>query len=125
MKLKYVLISDFNNHEEKVIETEYVDFNEEERGKFSHIEFSDEKEMHCILDVADDEIRISYAAQSLSMKKNQFIENRLNISEKDWIALDVYLIKVIISKELISFTYDLLQDRNIIVRNTAKLVFKD
>ncbi|ENY69363.1 Hypothetical protein MAU_0750 [Metamycoplasma auris 15026] len=123
MKLKYVLISSFSTYEEKVIETEYVDFLEEEKGKFSHIEFDDKKGMHCVLDVSDDEINISYAAQSLSMKKNQYVENKLNISEKDWIFLEVYLIKVIISKEEISFTYDLLQNKNIIVRNTAKLIF--
>ncbi|ENY53836.1 hypothetical protein [Metamycoplasma alkalescens] len=125
MKLKYVLSSEINNQENEVIETEYVDFFEKEHGKFTHIEFTDNKTMNCVLDVSDDEIKINYANQELHMKKNYFIPNKLKISEGDFFEIDVYLIKVIISKELILFTYDLLQNKNIIVRNTAKLIFQN
>ncbi|BAQ54494.1 hypothetical protein [Mycoplasmopsis arginini] len=125
MKLKYVLTTTLANQEDKVVETEYIDFLETNNDKFTHIEFTDEKVMNCIIDICSDEVKITYANQFLHMKKNEFIENKLKISETGFISIDTYLIKVIINKDEISFTYDLLQNKNIIVRNTATLLFKN
>ncbi|BAP39420.1 hypothetical protein [Metamycoplasma canadense] len=125
MKLKYILTSEIDNQEKKVIETNFVNFIEKEEGKYVIFEFIDEKNMKCNLKISDDEVEISYAKQSFFMKKNQFINNKLIISETDFFDIQVYLIKVIISKELVSFTYDLLQNKSIIVRNTISLIFQN
>ncbi|WP_330463359.1 hypothetical protein [Metamycoplasma gateae] len=125
MKLKYVLTSELNGQKDDVVQTDFVDFFEDNSTEFTHIEFTDEKVMNCVLDVKNDEVKISYAAQKMHMRKNEFINNKLMISETDFIPIDVYLIDVKISMEEISFTYDLLQNKKIIIRNTAKLIFSN
>ncbi|MGX9372684.1 hypothetical protein [Mycoplasma sp. 3398] len=132
MKLKYILISEQEGEILSKVETDFVDFKESNSTEFTHIEFTDEKVMDCILDIKNDEVRISYAGQYLEMKQNEFVPNKLivsfdpknNTNNIQQIHIDIYLIETKISNKEISFMYDILQSKKILVRNTVKLVFE-
>ncbi|AZZ65729.2 hypothetical protein DMC14_002985 [Metamycoplasma phocicerebrale] len=125
MQLKYKLESEIDGEKNTIIETKYVDYIESTDGKFINIEFVDDKLMKCVLKASLDEIRVSYSNQNLNMIKNTYIRNQFKLSEKEVFELEVYLINVHIDSQIITFTYDFLQNKNIIVRNTASFIIKE
>ncbi|MBN4089636.1 hypothetical protein OF364_01690 [Mycoplasma enhydrae] len=124
MKLKYILESEIDGTKNTVVETEYVDYFEDTEDKFIKIEFTDPNLQNCKLLASLNEIKVSYAKQSLHMIKNTYISNEFKLSENQSFFMDAYLLNVSIDATEISFNYDFLQNKNIIVRNTARFIIK-
>ncbi|WP_145960826.1 hypothetical protein [[Mycoplasma] phocae] len=109
---------------ENVFETEYVDYTEKTEDEFIVINFTDEKNFSCEAKISHSNIHLAYAAQKLYLRKHRRIPNKLMLNENEGVDLDFYLKDVQISSNLISFSYDILSNGEILAENQAEMLIK-